>query len=95
MSNWPDYVFRKNYKLMDLGDLERNIRDNGHLPGLPSAQEVESDGLHLGDMQKQIVEKIEELTLYTIEQGKRIEKLDMEIKSLRAENESLKKIVKK
>ncbi|MCX6304117.1 MAG: hypothetical protein NT040_04040 [Bacteroidetes bacterium] len=70
ISAWPDYVFNENYHLMSLESLEQNIRNNGHLPGFPSAGEVESEGLHLGLMQKQVVGKIEELTLYTIEQGK-------------------------
>jgi hypothetical protein len=68
--NWPDYVFADDYKLMSLDELEKSIKENNHLPGLPSAAEIEENGLQLGDMQKRLMEKVEELTLYTIEQGK-------------------------
>lgn len=71
--SWPDYVFEKDYKLTPLGDLEKSIVANGHLPGIPSAEEIENDGLLLGDMQKRMMEKIEELTLYVIALQKEIE----------------------
>jgi len=90
---WPDYVFTSDYKLRSLDNLEQNIKENGHLPGLPSAQEIETNGLHIGDMQKQVVEKVEELTLYTIEQGKMLQELKKEIDALKAENTSLKKAI--
>ncbi len=95
MTDWPDYVFRNDYNLMSLSDLEQSIKDNGHLPGLPSAQEIESNGLHLGNMQKQVVEKVEELTLYTIEQGKLLRELKKEIDALKAENAALRKAIRK
>ena len=95
IGSWPDYVFRKDYKLMSLDNLEQNIKENGHLPGLPSAAEIETNGMQLGDMQKQVVEKVEELTLYTIEQGKMLRELKNEIDALKAENASLKKALKK
>ena len=91
MVSWPDYVFKSDYRLMSLENLEQSIRENGHLPGLPSAQEIETNGLHLGNMQKQVVEKVEELTLYTIEQGKMLQELKREIETLKAENASLRK----
>ncbi len=95
MASWPDYVFKSDYELMSLEDLEQSIRENGHLPGLPSAREIESGGLHLGNMQKQVVEKVEELTLYTIEQGKMLRELKKELETLKAENASLRKAVRK
>ncbi|MFZ4523127.1 MAG: hypothetical protein ACOYNC_15560 [Bacteroidales bacterium] len=95
MASWPDYVFKSDYNLMSLDNLEQSIKENGHLPGLPSAQEIETNGLHIGNMQKQVVEKVEELTLYTIEQGKMLRELKMEIDALKAENASLKKAIKK
>ncbi|MCX6304060.1 MAG: hypothetical protein NT040_03740 [Bacteroidetes bacterium] len=95
MAAWPDYVFKENYNLMSLDNLEQSIKENGHLPGLPSAQEIETNGLHLGTMQKQVVEKVEELTLYTIEQGKMLRELKNEIDALKAENASLRKSLKK
>jgi hypothetical protein len=80
---------------MSLENLEQSIKENGHLPGMPSAAEVESTGIHLGNMQKQVVEKIEELTLYTIEQGKMLKELKSELEQLKKENASLKKSLKK
>jgi len=75
-TGWADYVFDKNYKLPLLSTVEKFIRDNNHLPNIPSAAEIEKNGLHLGDTQKRMMEKIEELTLYIIEANKRIEKLE-------------------
>ncbi|MEI7980341.1 MAG: hypothetical protein WCI71_01720 [Bacteroidota bacterium] len=89
LGNWPDYVFRKDYHLMSLENLERNISENGHLPGLPSAKEVETEGIHIGDIQRKVVEKVEELTLYTIEQGKLLRELRQEIELLKAKNAKL------
>jgi hypothetical protein len=88
---WPDYVFKKDYKLMSLKNLEGEIMENGHLPGLPSAQEVKTSGIQMGEMQKKVVEKIEELTLYTIEQAKLVHELKREIDSLKTECRELKK----
>jgi hypothetical protein len=88
-------VFKSDYNLMSLENLEQSIKANGHLPGLPSAKEIQDNGLHLGNMQKQVVEKVEELTLYTIEQGKLLQELKKEIDQLKAENASLRKTIKK
>jgi hypothetical protein len=79
-TGWADYVFQKNYKLPSLRDVEKYIEVNKHLPNIPSAAEIEANGLHLGDTQKKMMEKIEELTLYLIEANKRIEKLEQLIK---------------
>jgi hypothetical protein len=73
--NWPDYVFNNQYKLRGLNEVEDFIKKNNHLPGIPSAKEVESNGVNVGEMQKLQMEKIEELTLYIIELKKEIEKL--------------------
>ena len=73
--SWPDYVFKSDYELTPLNILENQIIENGHLPGIPSAEEVENNGFDLGDMQKKMVEKVEELTLYVIELKKEIEAL--------------------
>jgi len=72
LAGWPDYVFAKDYKLMSLTDLEKSIQTNKHLPGIPSAIEVENQGIQLGDMQKKLLEKVEELTLHLIDQNKQI-----------------------
>lgn len=74
---FPDYVFEKDYSLMDLKELEVFLNDNKHLPGIPSAKEVEqNNGVELGEMNKQLLKKVEELTLYIIDQNKRIEALE-------------------
>jgi hypothetical protein len=73
--NWPDYVFQKNYRLPGLNEVEDFIKANKHLPGIPSAAEVEKNGINVGEMQKLQLEKIEQLTLYIIELKKEIEKL--------------------
>src|SRR6185436_6031969 len=64
--NWPDYVFDNKYKLQSLDEVEKYIQQNNHLPGIPSAIDLESNGLNIGEMQKLQMEKIEELTLYII-----------------------------
>lgn len=75
-TGWADYVFDTKYKLLPIVQLEKFIQQNKHLPNIPSAKEVEENGLHLGDTQKRMMEKIEELTLYIIQLNKRIEKLE-------------------
>jgi len=65
-TNWPDYVFAEDYNLMSLTDLEAEIETLGHLPGVPSAEEVEENGHALGQMDAILLEKIEELTLHLI-----------------------------
>jgi len=77
--NWPDYVFQQNYELMPLSDLESYISNNQHLPDVPSASEVENNGVALGEMNSTLLQKIEELTLYIIDQNKKIENLQKEV----------------
>ncbi len=84
-ANWADYVFEENYKLMTLQEVERYIEKNKHLPNIPSAKELESEGLDLGVMQAKQMEKIEELTLYAIEQKKQIDRQAKEIEELRGQ----------
>lgn len=74
-TGWADYVFEKHYQLLPLDEVERFIQRNKHLPNIPSAREIEEKGLPLGDVQKRMMEKIEELTLYVIELKKEIEQL--------------------
>lgn len=74
--NWPDYVFEKDYDLMPLSDLEQFINQNGHLPNIPNAAEVEAEGgASVGETQRLLLEKIEELTLYVLQLQKEIEVL--------------------
>ena len=72
---FPDYVFSSDYELTSLQDLEIFINKNGHLPKLPSAEEVEENGMGVGELQILQMEKIEELTLYVIQLKKEIEEL--------------------
>ncbi|MBK8142635.1 MAG: hypothetical protein IPK57_17755 [Chitinophagaceae bacterium] len=65
--NWPDYVFKKDYQLKSFDELRKFIAENNHLPNIPPAAEVEKNGLEVGDMQKKMMEKIEELTLYVLQ----------------------------
>jgi hypothetical protein len=69
-ANWPDYVFKPKYALMPLTDVKSYIDKNHHLPDMPSAAQVEKDGLNLGEINKLLLKKVEELTLYLIEKDK-------------------------
>ncbi|HKR04274.1 MAG TPA: hypothetical protein VJY62_06510 [Bacteroidia bacterium] len=81
---WPDYVFNDDYKLMSLGELRESIETNKHLPGMPSANEMkEAGGYHIGEMQSKLVEKVEQLTLYILQQDEQISELRKEISSLK------------
>ena len=82
LSNWPDFVFAPEYKLPALSETEAYIKENGHLPEIPSAKEVEENGVSLGEMQGKLLQKIEELTIYTIEQQKLIEDLQKRLVEL-------------
>ncbi len=75
LSPFPDYVFSKNYSLMPLNQLEKFISKNGHLPNIPSSEEVEKDGIGIGELQIKQMEKIEELTLYILQLKKEIDNL--------------------
>ncbi|ATP58042.1 hypothetical protein CPT03_16995 [Pedobacter ginsengisoli] len=70
-ANWPDYVFAKGYELPSLKEIEAHIKEKGHLPGIPSAEEVKTNGVNLGEMNAKLLKKIEELTLHLVEQQKR------------------------
>ncbi len=74
-ANWPDYVFTDEYPLPSLTEVEEHIKKNGHLMNIPSASQVHSDGMEVGEMNKLLLEKIEELTLYIIEMKKEINEL--------------------
>jgi hypothetical protein len=71
-----DFVFHPSYKLMPLNQVEQYVKTNSHLPEIPSATEVSKNGLSMGEMQNKLLQKVEELTLYVIEQQKRIEILE-------------------
>ncbi|AUP79695.1 hypothetical protein [Flavivirga eckloniae] len=81
-ANWADFVFEDNYNLPSLKEVESHIKEKGHLKDIPSAEEVEKHGIFLGEMDSKLLQKIEELTLYIIQQQKEINAL--EAKTLKA-----------
>jgi hypothetical protein len=83
LSDWADHVFDPNRPLQDLASLEQDIQKLGHLPGVPSEQEVLENGVNMGDMQVIMLEKIEELTLHMIQLKKENDKLKSEIKAIK------------
>ncbi len=78
----PDYVFKKDYNLRSIEDVEKYIIENSHLPEIPSAKEFEQNGVMQAEMDMNLLKKIEELTLYTIQQQKEIEQLKLQNKKL-------------
>ena len=83
-SDWADFVFKKGYKLPTLKEVETHINENGTLPGIPSESEVKTNGVNLAETNALLLQKIEELTLYIIQQEKRMESMEAEIKSIRS-----------
>jgi|GEM_PF-605848 len=90
-TGWSDFVFEKDYKLPTLQEVEEHIKEKGHLQDIPSGKEVEENGIFLGEMNSKLLQKIEELMLYTIEQQKEIELLKLNNESFRSELQNLKK----
>jgi hypothetical protein len=80
-ATWADYVFDSTYNLMPLDKVEQFIAEHKHLPSVPSAKAVTEEGLNVGDNQAVLLRKIEELTLYLIEQDKKIKQLEAELRS--------------
>jgi hypothetical protein len=78
-TTWPDYVFNATYQLPSLQSVEKFIQENKHLENVPSAAEVEENGHSLGEMDKILLKKVEELTLYIIQQQKEIDELKKKI----------------
>jgi hypothetical protein len=96
-SEWSDYVFTPSYKLTPLAEVARFIEVNKHLPGVPSAAEVVAQGVDVAKMDAKLLEKIEELTLYSIQQQTTVEKQQQEIDELKKQNAKiveLEKLVK-
>jgi hypothetical protein len=78
-ANWPDYVFQPQYKLRSLAELKTYVDEHQHLPEIPSAQEVMTNGLDLGEMNRLLVKKVEELTIYLIQKDKQVRKQDEQL----------------
>lgn len=85
-TDWADYVFDSSYLLPPLCYVETYIKENKHLPEVPSAAEVKKDGLDLGDNQILLLKKIEELTLYIIQQNKKVEQLEKRLVDIEAKS---------
>ena len=81
-TGWSNFVFYYDYKLPTLQEVENHIKENGYLKDIPSEKEVEENGIYLGEMDSKLLQKIEELTLYTIQQQKEIEELKSLVKQL-------------
>ena len=93
---WPDFVFTPTYNLRTLTEIEAFVKQNQHLPDVPSQAQVASEGISLGEMNAILLQKIEELTLYVIEQERKIEKVEdenAELKTMKAEFEEIKQLI--
>jgi len=97
-----DFVFERDYKLLSLSELDNYIKENNHLPDLKSASEMQTEGIGVNEMQTKLLQKIEELTLYSIDQNKKVEKLTLylieqnkQISQLKEENITIRKLIAK
>lgn len=75
LTDWPDYVFGEGYRLRPLAEVEEYVKEHNHLPDVPSAAEVEAEGADLGEMNKVLLQKVEELTLYIIDLQRQINEM--------------------
>ncbi|MBI2722821.1 MAG: hypothetical protein HYX39_11665, partial [Bacteroidetes bacterium] len=91
VNNFPDYVFAKDYKLTPLKEVEAYYKLNNHLSDIPSATEVEKNGLDVAEINKALVKKVEELTIYAVEQNKRADEQEALLIELQKQVEALKK----
>jgi hypothetical protein len=98
-TEWSDFVFDDEYELKSIEEVEQYIKENGHLPSIPDQETVEKDGVNLGEMNAKLLQKIEELTLYTIEQNKQIVELKKQTQTIEEikrmmelQNEEIKKL---
>ena len=78
-ANWPDYVFTKDHELPSLEEVEKHIQEKGHLINIPSAADVELNGIELGEMNRLLLEKIEELTLYILKPEEKVQEQERKI----------------
>lgn len=82
-TGWADYVFKEGYNLPTLQEVENHIMEKGHLINIPSAKEVEENGIELGEMNKLLLEKLEEQMLYILQQNKQINRLEKELDEIK------------
>jgi len=90
VANWPDYVFERNYQPTPISNLKSYLETNHHLPDVPSADQVAKDGINLGEMDKLLTKKVEELTLYLIEKDKQLKDVNQMINKQQIEIEEQK-----
>ena len=81
-TNWADFVFDKNYTLMPLNEVENFYKENHHLPNVPTTKDIQTNGNNIGQTEVVLLQKLEELTLYIVDQNKEMEKMKLEIKKL-------------
>ena len=93
-TGWADYVFDSSYELKSLAAIASYIQENKHLPNIPSAKEVDKNGIAVGEMNKKLLEKVEELTLYAIQQNEQSKQQEKRIKDLKAQSEDMKQLKK-
>jgi len=91
MEGWSDFVFQPTYQLKPLEEVETYIKENQHLPDVPSEATVKEEGIALGEMDATLLQKIEELTLYVIDLNKKYKNLEKENQDIRAKNQELEK----
>jgi len=90
LTNWPNYVFGDNYDLRSLNEVEKFIKTNKHLPGMPDQKQVGEEGVNLGEMNRKLLEKVEELTLHLISEQKARLAMEQKIASLQEDVENMK-----
>lgn len=93
-TGWSDFVFDEKYQLPSLSEVENHIKEHKHLPDIPSEREVVENGISVGEMQAKLLQKIEELTLYVIEQDKKFNVLKQENEVMKQENKEIKQEIK-
>jgi hypothetical protein len=90
---WPDYVFKKNYQLTDLAQLEQYITEHHHLPEIASEDDVRKNGIDLGDHAGAVLKKVEELTLYLINENKQLKDQNARLEAQQKEIDELKALI--
>jgi hypothetical protein len=81
--NWADFVFEPNYQLMPLTEVKTYVQENKHLPGVPSEKEIVEGGIDIAEMNKILIQKVEELMLHMIDQNELTTQLKAEIEALK------------
>lgn len=89
-SNWPDYVFDVGHTIPTLEEVKKHIHENGHLINIPSEKEIKLNGIELGEMNRLLLEKIEELTLYILQQQENYNRVHLEIETLKQQIKTIK-----